>query len=152
MYAPAVYSRFACESTQPFGGPVVPDVYTIVAVSSGATAAVRSRATVSPVSAPRLRRSASVIAPSASPDSTTTCSSSGSCSRTDAIFAACAASSSSTTFAPLWESTYSHSSDEFVWYTGTTTRAGAERAEVGHRPLGNGAAQDRDGVPGLHAE
>ena len=90
-------------------------------MSSGATAAVRSRATVSPVSAPRLRRSASVIAPSASPDSTTTCSSSGSCSRTDAIFAACAASSSSTTFAPLWESTYSHSSDEFVWYTGTTT-------------------------------
>ena len=26
MYALAVNSRFACESTQPFGGPVVPDV------------------------------------------------------------------------------------------------------------------------------
>ena len=56
-----------------------------------------------------------MIAPSASPVSTITCSSSGSGSRTVAIFAACAASSSRTTFAPECESTYSHSSGEFVW-------------------------------------
>ena len=34
-YMRMVAMQFACVSAQPFGGPVVPDVYTIVATSSG---------------------------------------------------------------------------------------------------------------------
>ncbi len=84
-------------------------------MSSGATAAVRSRAIASPSAAPRERRSASVIVSSASPISVITCSSSPRPPRTLAIFAACAAFSTNSTFTPACESTYSHSSGEFVW-------------------------------------
>ena len=104
-------SRFAWVSTQPFGGPVVPDVYTIVAGSSGATATT----TASPRRAPIARSSASVIAPSTAPSITMTCSSAGSASRTCAIFAAWSASSTNATRVSEWPSTCSHSSGEFVW-------------------------------------
>ena len=49
--------RFACESRQPFGFPVVPDVYMIINVSLGLTSAAHSRISSSPTALPASMRS-----------------------------------------------------------------------------------------------
>ena len=73
-------SRFAWVSTQPLGGPVVPGGVDDGRGILGRDAAIaRVGDAVGP---PAARSSASVIAPSASPSITTTCSSAGSASRT----------------------------------------------------------------------
>lgn len=113
-YIDIVDSTLACVSTQPFGGPVVPEVYTIVAGASADTCSWTSSSIDASMPAPRRARSSIVGTPSAG-SIAIACSSSGQRSRISAIFASWPAFSQMTTLAPESASTCSHSAGEFVW-------------------------------------
>ncbi len=84
-------------------------------MSSGVTACQRRSHSAASRPAPREASSSSEIASSLEPVIRTTCSSSGSRSRTARIFSICSSSSTMTTFESEFSSTYWHSSGELVW-------------------------------------